>query len=307
MFRILGLCFLLILTRLEGASHLSTVLFDERGGPSSTLLHVLSAFQISSTSWEEIVSETQEKWLRKKERWEIGAIQDCYPERSYQLFSSLNMTQTLYNESCQYHYGVVLGATLQVVRQRFWFLKQAWDQGVRFDTLVLLTGDRSLDPNLENQQNLIDPDASPYPFKEGWQFSGNSPKNETEMMLLVLEQLDLPSEWAALPLSVVDTPRPIGATRPQTSHTLDCWMDSHPQPGSLLLVSSQPFAGRQEAITRQHLPSSFTIDCCAEGFSLKRFKEESRALAILQDELARWIYTEIVEGSKIPSQPHNSL
>lgn len=266
---------------------------EEEGEPSKALLEVLSHYDVCHDgSWKSIQEETEKAWLshgRLVERWEIQAIEDDSPERTFALFTQLGMTQTVVASDRCYDYGIVLGATIQQVRRRFWFLKKEWEKGVRFHTLVVLTGNRPLDPILESEKILIDPAFCPYPFRDGWYFCGSLPKNETEMMQLVFDQLELPEEWRKMPITFVDTPAPPGFKRPHTEHTLQHWLSSNPTRGTLLAISNQPFVCRQNALLKLYRPIDFTIETTGGSFSFEEFVQEKRATAILLAELAYWI------------------
>ena len=295
------LFFLLILSpHLQGSCGKCQSLHDTVGRPSEALLQILSLFGVCHDgSWKCIQEATEKAWLshgRGTERWELEPIKDFTPEKTYASFTSLEMTQTLFAEKMYYDYGVVLGATVQTVRQRFWFLKAEWERGVRFPILVILTGDRPLDPTVESEKALIDPTNSPYPFRAGWCWDKELPQNETEMMRLVFDQLALPEAWRAMPVLFVDTPQPSGLKRPHTEHTLHHWLAMHPTPGSLLIVSNQPFVCRQNALLRLHMPPSFEMETVGEGFSFDAFNQEQRATAVLLAELAYWIKLHLQES-----------
>lgn len=280
----------------------SCPLYNAEGGPSNALIDVLNAFDICHDgSWETIIQQTQARWLKgpNQERWEFAVRPDENPRKTYALFSNLLMTQSIWSQHCEYEYGIVLGSSVQVMRQCFWFLKQAWDEGVRFKQLVVLAGDRPLAADLENEAILTDPSYSPFPFRADWKPPATIPKNEIEAAKLIFDQLALPKEWRSMPLLFVDTPRPPNARRPNTSQTFVYWLQTaHPSPGSCLIISRQPFVGRQDAVAHNYLPSCFSTETIGQGFSLDDYLKEPRGLAILLDELARWIYEAVDVGTK---------
>lgn len=265
-------------------------LADGSGKPAEALVEVLRLYGVTHDgSWQSIQEATERAWLshgRNTERWEIEPIEAVSPKRTYELFDALGMVGTMGAQKGLYDYGAVLGATVQVVRQRFWFLKSEWERGVRFSTLVALTGDRPLDPKIESEQILVDPAASRYPFRPDWHFNGKLPQNETEMMRLVFDQLDLPKAWREMPVLFVDTPKPAGLTRPRTEHTLLYWLTLKPEPGSILFVSNQPFVCRQGSLLSLYLPHSFCMETMGEGYSFEKFTQEKRGTAIILAELA---------------------
>lgn len=286
-------CFILLALLISFCCYgrpLSEVLYDEVCGPSFALLEILDVYGIHHDgSWEDIVKGTQKQWLRKegKERWDV----ESRSERDYYaLFSKINMTETKMAEASWYNYAVILGSTVQKVRARLFFLKKEWERGVRFQSIVFLTGDRPLNKDIENEKELIDPASSPFPFRKDWVFQGTLPRNETEMMRMVFDQLDMPFDLRHTELIIVDTPQRNGK-RPNTKDTFCKWLDIQPIPGKALIFSDQPFLGRGDTIAREMLPD-FEVETVGFGFSHEDYIKEKKATPILLDELARWIYSE---------------
>ncbi len=272
-----------------GASCTSS-LVDPSGAPSCALLEALKSFGISHDgSWNTIQEATEKAWLshgRNVDLQEISAIPDIDLRKTYTLFTELDMTQTIPPESSCFTYAAVHGSWAQIVRERLWFLKELWDQGVRFSILVFWTGDRILDPHVESEKALLDPSCSPYPFRKEWKWSGALPQNETQMMQLVFDQLDLPEAWRSLPLMIADAPQPAGLNRPHTEHTITAWLALKPLTGSILAISNQPFICRQDAVVRPLLPPPFSMESAGPGFPLQKLEKEKRGTAILLAELA---------------------
>jgi hypothetical protein len=261
--RVFFLLFLFIVP-LQGA-------LEENGAPSQALVQVLERFGVCNhTSWKEIVDETQEKWLRKpnQERWQIDTEGDASPETTYGLFSQLEMTQERLPKEQNYDYALIFGATEARMERRLAFLKKAWLRGVRFKQLVWLVGDRPSDPAIE---------------KCGFE-------NETAIAKDIYATSDLPADMRSVPVIFVDTPRKEGQKRPTTIDTLEAWLKTHPKEGSTLFIADAPFMNRQGSIARKTLPPHFTVEIAGYGFSLQYYAQEPRGLAILLDELARWIY-----------------
>ncbi|MCH9626793.1 MAG: hypothetical protein S4CHLAM2_04240 [Chlamydiales bacterium] len=232
------------------------------GSPSKPLLEVLDRFGIvHDGSWESIQEETEKAWLKGRhvELWEIEPIQAPSDEETYALFTPLGMTQTIHASECTYTYALLLGATQKIVRKRLLFLKNEWDRGVRFEELVILTGDRPLT-----------------------EFETSQAKNETEMIKELLQEMDLPQEWHTN-LTIVDTPRPEGMRRPHTYHTIEYWLATEPPPGTMLVISDQPFVYRQGAVFDLYIPGTEPI---GEGFTAESIQGRAQ---ILLAELAQWI------------------
>lgn len=290
--KFLPLLSLFLSTHLLAAPALSRVLTTEEGSPSPALLKTLKAFDIQNDgTWKTIVFETQKKWIRppNKERWEVADNREGSPEHHLTLFRNLEMVDEIQATQCCYDYAVVLGATVDRVRDRFGFLKREWERGVRFKKLVILTGDRPLNPEFEDRAHLTDPKLSTQPFRIGWKFYGKLPSNETEMMQLVYDQMALPRDWDKIAAMFVDTPQQEGK-RPNTKDTFRHWLTSNPASGSLLILSDQPFLGRADTLARKMMPPTFSIETVGAGIPCESYRTNKKALPILQDELARWLF-----------------
>lgn len=279
------LFFLCLLLSAYAAPPLSQVLYDDKGNPSEQLCVILNTYGIQHDGhWETIVKETQKHWLRTqgKERWEV---EPRFDEDGYELFSDILMVEQLCPGEKHYEYAVVLGATLPRVKKRLAFLVDAWSEGVRFNHVVFLTGDRRL--NEEEIDEL------------GRNFTGLLPKNETEMMVFVYRGMDLKEDLRKVDLVIVDAPQKEGK-RPNTKDTFVKWLEMHPRKGSALIISDQPFLGRADTIAREFM-RKFPIETVGEGFSHEDYLKEPKATPILLDELARWIYEEYFKRNSVAS------
>lgn len=161
-----------------------------------------------------------------------------------------------------YHYGVILGALHSTVEKRIELLIQEWNKGVRFDSIVFLTGERPLHPVMEKD------------------FSGT----ETDMMIETWRLMDIPKKLRALPLIIVDAPPLPERGRPTTESTLYAWLEMNPEPGTALFFSNQPFVMYQDAIIQAVLPSDFTAETIGSGGG------REYPISVLLDTVAKWIY-----------------
>lgn len=240
--------------------------------PEEPLLEALETFGICARSPELVIEETQFKWLRRpdQELWQCEECKDLHPERTYAIFSNLGMTQGYTAQSQEYDYAIVLGTIKPEMEKRFKLLLSEWRRGVRFKTLVLLAGDRDLDPKLE----------------------GRNEKNETEMVKHLFSKLAIP-EWRQMPVVIVDTPKKRDGSRPTTAGSFCTWLSMGPKVGRALVISGQPFIPRQDLIATRILPG-FEVETIGNGFTLGEYMSQPNGLPILLDELARWIYEEWV-------------
>jgi hypothetical protein len=253
----------------------------------------------AGNSLDEIVRATQKAqgaggWMRKAgaERWQIDELEKDSQETAQllTLFSKLNMIEEIQPNQQHYTYAVLAGATAERVRSRFAHLIYLWKQGVRFDTLVVLGGERDLDPQLENEKVLFEPENSPLAVRTDWVRPVKIPATEFEMMKMVIDQAVSPADLKLVPITYINAPKvktDTGALRrPNTSDTIKEWLATGPTPGSVLLISNQPYVGYQHACMKTYVPSEFVVETVGESAS------SQEKLAILFDTLARWLYQE---------------
>ncbi len=272
-------------------------LLFENDKPTHVLTELLNFLQIKHDGTKiGIVKATQqpqpEGLMRAagKERWEIEnwPIENQKKLQSY--LDNLGMRAALVPQKKQYEYAVILGATLPAMRARVAYLKKLWlEQGIRFNQLVFLTGQRPAAPN-ETKENVLDADNGQLSFKTDWQLK-EMPTNETEFARLIMEQSALPKEWQEITTTFVDTPPTVkkdGTTiRPTTPDTIKFWLDSYkPKPGSIIAISGQPHAHYQDATLRTYMPSEFQVETVGSAQS------DQTTDAVVLDALARWIYQE---------------
>lgn len=183
----------------------------------------------------EITEVSPQEWIKSGDRW---TFRDEFEESRTEIVALLDQMgwfETKQATKMHYKYGVVLGALQPSVEKRINHLIEEWNRGVRFETIVFLTGNRPLHPEKEAA------------------FSGT----ETDMMLATWESSPLPKDLRALPLVVIDAPPLPERGRPTTESTLYAWLEENPLPGSALFFSSQPYVQYQDAIIQAVLPQTF--------------------------------------------------
>jgi len=240
-------------------------------------------------SLESIYLATQGKtagydgWIRQGERWDAKNIYEDKREQLLPLFADLGYVNAVYAHHKEYHYIFVLGSLAGNVRKRLAFLKEEWDLGIRAQQIVLLGSARPLNEKLENKEMLLS-DQSILPFRPDWQFDGNLPTTEYEMMKFVEAQADLPQDIRSR-IIILDTPMKPGG-RPNTQDTINTWLATRPEQGSILAISHQPYVLYQHAVIRSALPKDFKIETV--GSSAK----PDERVAMYLDSIARVIYQE---------------
>lgn len=245
------------------------------------LLELAEALHIPAEG--DLVAETQKRWLRKsgQERWEIEELSS--DEKRYVLdwaaqqgfFDAWRPLDQSYDKA------LILGATTFCMQMRLGFLKQLWSEGVRFQEIVWLTGDRPLDNRVDGLMDRC--------------------KNESEAAYILWKEADLPTEMRSLAATFITVPmKQEGALlkRPNTEDTIIAWLKNSPSPCRALFVSDQPFCGYQFAVIKSVLPESYVFDLVGQGASPTIHPS---AAAIILDSIARWIYQENLTRCGKPS------
>lgn len=230
---------------------------------------------------EDLVAQTQKHWLRKpgQERWEMVELSS--EKRAFVLDWATQ--QGFFNawrpSKISYDKGLILGATTHRMQMRLNFLKQLWEEGVRFQEIVWLTGDRPLDPKVDGLTDRC--------------------QNESEAAHIIWGETDLPTEMRSLPVVFVAVPMKQegkALRRPNTEDTIVAWLQNSSKPCSALFISDQPFCGYQFAVINAALPKDYLFDVAGQGVNPMN---HSSAAAIVLDSIARWIYTEKLAAEKL--------
>ncbi len=229
----------------------------------------------------DLIAETQRRWLRGagQERWELAEL--TFEKKVFVLdWAERQGLFAPWEPTCErYQTALILGATTSYMQKRLDTLKDLWIQGIRFEQIVWLTGERPLDPRIDG---LTDRCA-----------------NESEAARILWQETPLPNEMRDLPVTFIDVPMKGEAPflkRPNTEDTIIAWLKTNPEPGTALFVSDQPFCGYQFAIIKTCLPVSFAFDVVGKGVDSI---SHPAAAAITLDTIARWIYQENIYQSKI--------
>jgi hypothetical protein len=255
---------------------------DDAGYPTKELLAVLKALNIEhSGTLQDIVHVTQKRWLRPrdKERWQI---EDACAEKEVQLLpllAALGMTQDVHASKMHYDYAFLLGSRLGSVKKRLQFLIDEWNRGVRFNTVVLMSGYRELTEDEKQELRGSLPRGADFP------------QTEPAMMRLVYAMSALPQDMANLPVQLVSAQAQPQQQRATTEDTIKTWLNSSPLPGTVLSISSQPFIGYQHAVTDTYLPQVFLLE------TIGPVEPERSSVAVMLDNLARWLYQELMMRS----------
>lgn len=275
------------------AEDLKTALLTRDNKPNHHLTELLSLLGVNHDgTLASIVASTQKQWLRNpdQERWHMAEISVPQKERIKSLLGMLYLQEEIKPIKKNYDYCLMLGATVQRVRTRFAYLLDLHKQGVTCQQIIMLGGKRRLDEKIESATQLLDAHNTDLLFKKDWQLNQALPTNETEMMRMVVDQTDLPADFAKK-IIFIDTPMQSNGDgapmrRPNTGDTIKQWLKSHVKPGSCLAISNQPYIGYQDSVIRTFLPESFSLETVGPR------AEDDSTIAATLDSIARWLYQE---------------
>ncbi len=262
--------------------HTKNTLFDEQYHPTRPLRDILELTGIKHNGTiEDIVIKTQEAWLSKqKERWYMDQTPHPEHDKLTELFKQIDAEDALTPKKNHYTYALLMGATAFRMKLRLDYLLEQISKGITFDELIMISGERPLDPAVEDPARISKIFNTPLELAATF-------KTEGDVMEYLKSQL--PSEILAKKVTVVRAPMkqlPDGSfTRPTVGDIIPAWLKkANPQPGTCLVVSNQPYVHYQEASVRLYLPDTFEIDAIGDAASATDYDP------VKLDNLARWIY-----------------
>lgn len=255
-------------------------LFDANATPTAPLRELFAVIKIPcSATLGEINKTAQANLLRKGERWEIEQKWESERERIMPLLRTLGfldaqLPATFTSQTPAYAFIFVLGglqsriekriAQLATLAQTYPALLAPNKAGKR-PTIVLLTGERPLDPKQESlaQEQL---------------------QTEADMMRVLMQR----SPLGTYPnIELISAPMKTDAkgnkVRPTTDDTVIAFKASHPTPELGLIITDQPFGLRQLLVLKSLLPG-WTLHTATAAAT------ENLPVAVFLDELARTIY-----------------
>lgn len=291
MYLLLSILFMVV--PLHASLHLNLITPDKK--PTGTLLALLSVCNIKHDgSLSSIITATEQEQPhglvrpKNKERWQTPTYLTDKKDTIHALCTLLGMFHAIEPVGNTYDYIVLFGGTITGIRTRLAFLLQLWQKGIRSKKIIVLTGQRLLDPTIESKAVLVDTNNGILPCKKEWKFD-YYPRTETEMIQVLFEQAILPSSLQAVPIIFIDTPaqqKNGGLIRPNTADTIYHWLATSPIPGSVLAISEQPSIGYQDILLRRYMPASFTIETVGPVVS----QEHLLAPEILVGTVGWWLY-----------------
>lgn len=125
-----------------------------------------------------------------------------------------------------------------------------YNDGLRFKKLVVLAGERPLDPIKEPATIFYDRKNCILPIREDFKEPAELPKTEADMAHVLFDQVQWPVDFKEIvEIEFVDT-----------GDTVKHWLLRNPRPGSVLSISNQPYVRYQHAVLKTLLPSTFELE-----------------------------------------------
>jgi hypothetical protein len=302
---------------------------EEHGGPIMPLkltdnvvnLLKLDDLYDEKDSLAEVVSKTQKKWIAvvQGKNMQGGAVHATGTTERTDLTDSSDHAITrkkveniawemgLFDGRSpalsNYKYGAWLGAFLDGVRDRLHSLVKEWENGHRFEKLVVFTGERDLRKEKGQQddiEKLCDPNQSPLPFKKGWTLPPDA-KYETEydMMRLVFDQVQLPKDMEDalkdniefVNASKVKHPVTGEAVRPGTKDCYVTWLKRNPEKGTIVAASTPLLWTAQHIAGETILGDDYPMDTIAPELSKEEYERRQHAVvSLVHDTVAKCLY-----------------
>src|SRR5579872_5654372 len=132
---------------------LSQVIIDEHNAPTPALLKLLKEAHIHHDgTLQSILTETQNVWLRptNKERWEITDTPSLTSDILEPLLEDLHLIYPIQPTKNYYDYALLLGSTIEDMRNRLGYLISLWQNGIRFNSIIILASQRPLENSIDN-------------------------------------------------------------------------------------------------------------------------------------------------------------
>ncbi|HLB40758.1 MAG TPA: hypothetical protein VJJ83_03130, partial [Candidatus Babeliales bacterium] len=173
----------------------------------------------------------------------------------------------------KYTYALVMGATISTVKQRLEYLTKLLQAGYVFDNIVLLGGERPLNPNELTKLAELTAPATITTEATAMQFIYDAePTLKQHQVLLINAPMTKKADGTLVRPNTDDTVIAFAKSAPAVAH-----------PGACLVISNNPYIIRQTAVVKRLLPQDkFPTDGAGSGIA----SADTADIVMLMDEFA---------------------
>lgn len=247
-------------------------------------------------TYEAMNAYAQMNWLRKpdQERWDMKSSK--YESKLITItptLKKLGMIDRVDPSISNPDYACVLGATVPSMRYRMQHMLELMTAGsFKPKKIIILTGDRPLDPTQEPSSILMDKKF----IRKNWVSKAPLPLNESEAAKFIWDQLDKPVSIKDIPVVFITTPmlnKDGKLVRPSRADTMDSFIKTSPKPGSIVAFSNEIYAPYENEVMKLSLMNARwfkkggTLETVGKGFT---HKGRGREVANILDNVARYLY-----------------
>lgn len=236
----------------------------------------------------------QKNWLRKpgEERWQMGTSE--YQAMAIKLepvLKKIGVLDEVFPSRINTDYAIVLGAAVFRMRVRMQHLMHLVDTGKLIPKkIVVLTGDRPLDPNIEGEKELLDARF----ICKGWKCLEKLPSNESEAAQFVWKQLSKSRKVEQVPIQFVPTPmiqKGDKCVRPTAPDIIETWMRMSPELGHIVAISNNPYVLFQNKSMKAPLIKAGWFEGGGTLESVGAASTEKSNISVQLDNVARYMYS----------------
>ncbi len=238
---------------------LSAKLF-EKGRPTERFARFLRDIKIPGETLLEINAALQAAFVPKKadgqavERWNLPTLSEEFTEQAIRAhLGDLGFLYKTMPQKTFYRRAGWPGAKVIRAGARLLDLVEAWKTGVRWDELVVFTGDRPLEKDetfVKARESVKD--TSLWGGTDDFEWEAIT-KTEGAMMQSLWGMCDMPAEMRAVRPIFVNAPmkpNPVAGgdpIRPNSEDPVRQWLKEYnPDPGSMLFSSGAPYGMAQD-------------------------------------------------------------
>jgi hypothetical protein len=205
----------------------------------SNLLQITRGITIENPTLTTIVQATKENWKRNPnlERWQLQDIASDQKKAIIAFGDKYNFFKRNDPNRQHYDYVFLLGGAIPRMEKRINCLIELFAKGITCQTVFLLASTRPLDPKIDTgvpDSCKTEAEACSYLWKR-------AKKSDTV-------------PWKLLIHPEIPATKSKPARRASTEDTYALWLKQNYAPGSILIISSQPFCNAQRAAAELVIP-----------------------------------------------------